>query len=699
MNRWIKVVGAGLVVAALAQWGYPIAFEAYTGVENRPLTYASSQEVSDAAFETLAQEVTFEARLAKAQGMAAHEKDEFARRIKTNLAMTLRSTEKAAGLPHINYFREAGIRQYEGPKTCLSCHETMKVNGKSINTLEDVADSIHFTFQKTEAGFSTYGYDGRQVNGPGTRPIPVGKIDRACGVPGSFSWTGWADIVEAKPAHHAEGIEKRSEGCGQCHIGGGYHPATEKMLPLHDVPDTAKQGIDCLICHAPNYDMNQRYVIEDEGGMRWNQDRSLKTAMSVGLPTAKTCLFCHQHNLGGDQEKNLNVGSAPDNLGHANKRLLHPGSKRGTSVMPSKDVHAAAGLICTDCHVPEGHKIPRGTKGVDLVANDLPDKEVTCEGCHTAAPHVKGKNRAILNGHGDRIACETCHITHLEADNVVLRDWLHPVWNDEEGVFVFTDLYQSGEVNKGFKFFWFNGNGTFLANALGDNPTGGGEYQPLMAEMAKITDPEALAEIRKNAEKVKEHYPDLDLEKYIREATDPLSQLSPEMLAKRKEMLEKNLRKIMRQGKSKIYPFKVFNALMYEDMSNQGPFGAMILPFDYPTYYETGDPMASMKKAVANPIVKRMYQAPFTLYMMDEFMAYFGVDKWSKEYPLTKDGEVRNVEGHWMRQMGTLMLNHGIKAKGRSCDECHGEKGIIDFKALGYPPERIKDLRNLPELG
>jgi hypothetical protein len=25
----------------------------------------------------------------------------------------------------------------------------------------------------------------------------VGKIDRACGIPGSFSWTGWAALVES----------------------------------------------------------------------------------------------------------------------------------------------------------------------------------------------------------------------------------------------------------------------------------------------------------------------------------------------------------------------------------------------------------------------------------------------------------------------------------------------------------------------
>ena len=41
-----------------------------------------------------------------------------------------------------------------------------------------------------------------------------------------------------------------------------------------------------------------------------------------------------------------------------------------------------------------------------------------------------------------------------------------------------------------------------------------------------------------------------------------------------------------------------------------------------------------MQTAVANPIVKRMYEAPFKVYMMDEFMAYFGVDTWDTTFPL-----------------------------------------------------------------
>jgi hypothetical protein len=439
--------------------------------------------------------------------------------------------------------------------------------------------------------------------------------------------------------------------------------------------------------------MNQRFVIEDEHGTRWNQDRGLRAALSVGGVRAENCLNCHQHNMGGDGYIH-NV--AAKHLGDRHQRILHSGAKRGNPFSPEHDAHAAAGIQCTDCHVPQGHKIPRGTKGVDLVATDLPGREVTCEGCHSEAPHNASEHRALLNGHIARIACETCHIPKLEDNNVILRDWVHPIWNEEEGLWEFTDVYRSGEPGKGIIYLWFNGNGTFLANALGSNPEGDGSYDPLMQQIAEITDPEAIAAIRAKAEQLKLHYPSIDVDAYVKAATQPLSQLTPEMLKKRRRMIDENLAQAMQKGQSKIYPFKPFNAMMYEDMANQGPFGAMILPFDYATYYETGDSLAAMKVAIQDDIVRRMYQEPFKLYMMDEFMAYFGVEGgWKTEYPIRPDGSMPNVQANWMRQMGTLMVNHGIQREGHTCKACHSPDGILDYAALGYPPERVQELERL----
>jgi hypothetical protein len=695
--RWLIIlVSCLLTLGVVYKIIYPVVFDWYVGKTNAPLTYASSQEVTPAEFELLAQNLSSAARRQHATAIVASDQDSFARQVKIELLMNTPSVISNSEPAHIQYFREAGIRRYEGPVTCLHCHATMRIkNGAgthvTIDTLNDLVNSVHFKFQTESGGFSTYGYDGRQVNS-GAHKIPVGKINRACGIPGSFSWTGWAALIASRPDKNTGADILRSEGCGQCHIGGNYQPATEKMMPIGDVPDDAKEGIDCLICHAAEYDMNQRHVIEDQKGLRWNQDRSLRAALTVGPIHSETCLRCHQHNMGGDSYQH-NV--AAQSLGYINQRLLHHGAKRGNPFSPQDDVHAAAGIECTDCHVPEGHHIPRGRKGVDLVANDLPNKDVTCESCHGAAPHNQAPYKALLNGHIARLACETCHIKELTADNVVLRDWVHPTWNAQEGIFEPTDIYRSGAVGKGFTFLWFNGNGTFLANALGNHPDKPTRYNPLMQQVAQISDPEMIAVVRAKATELKKQYPDIDVDAYVRMATDPLSQLSPELLAQRAAMIEKNLRTTMNQGDSRIYPFKLFNALMYEDMSNQGAFGAMILPFDYARYYETGDSAAAVKVAIADPIIQRMYQEPFKRYMMDEFMAYFGImEGWKTIYPLVNN-QLVNVEPHWMRQMGTLMVNHGIQRHGHDCVACHAPNGIMSFAQLGYSPQRVAELERL----
>jgi hypothetical protein len=718
---WALAVLAALVL--LYKVAYPLMFQAYVGERSAELTYENARELTEPEFERLALSLTEQARFERAAATVRSEpnpdqdpdqdrdqdrdqiQDEqaerFAQQVKIEILMNTPSVIDGAGYPHIKYFRDAGIRRYEGPQTCLQCHQTMQVqhpdgSSSTVNPLDDILDTVHFKFQSDSDGMSTIGYDGRLVNGPGTRKIPVGKIDRACGIPGSFSWTGWAALINSLPQHDDGEVVVRSEGCGQCHVGGNYYPATEEMLPIGEVPALAKQGIDCLICHSAEYDMNQRFVIEDQigdgTGLRWNQDRSMRAALTVGPVSNQNCLHCHQHNMGGDLYPH-NV--AAQHLGDRHQRLLHSGAKRGNPFSAPDDVHAAAGIQCIDCHVPEGHKIPRGRMGVDLVANDLPGKEVACESCHSKAPHNASEHSALLNGHIARLACQTCHVPRVEDNSVVLRDWVHPTWDAEEGIWTATDIYRSGEPGKGLIYLWFNGNGTFLANALGNNPNGGDDYDPLMQQLVRIENPEVIAAVRAQAETLKQQYPDIDVDAYVRAATDPLSQLTPEMLAKRRQMIDTNLRQAMNDGESRIFPFKPFNALMFEDMNNQGPFGAMILPFDYARYYETGEPKAAVATAVANPIIQRMYQTPFKLYMMDEFMAYFGVEGgWDASYPLV-DGELRNVEPHWMRQMGSLMVSHGIQREGHGCHDCHSPDGILDYAALGYAPERVEQLQSM----
>jgi len=641
------MIRAGVLLAILATlvwWNYSNIINWVIPYQHRPekIDFAV-EKVSDQEFERIASDLqkehtTYTSIDTSARNSAVYDL------VAKQLAGNVPSFSKRAGLVHIDRFRKAGIREYRGAQTCLRCHQTMRVkDGRGGYTTEKTRDnierSVHFGLNKFE-GFNTYGFNGEKVEG-----IPMGKIDRACGIPGSFTWTGWATVVTAKDG------KTYSDGCGQCHPGGQYGPMTGTMFPGYSPTIEEFESVDCLICHSTAYDMNEKYVVQDDNGKyRWNQDRSMKAAMAAVRPTSDNCLRCHEHNHGGDMYAG-NV--AAQNRGYKNPRLLHPGAKRGNPTRGA-DIHYQAGLQCLDCHESHGHLIARGTRGTDLVSNDLPGVEVSCEKCHTNTPHVQDKTqRAFLNAHIDKLACETCHITHLADDNVVLRDWTEPVFNEEEGIWIYKDILRSGKPGEAITYRWHNGNGTFMAGALGDNPNGLSLYK------AFATYPDTP-------------YVEFDYASYY----------------------EKTFRPLGRMGKSKISPFKRFNAKMYEDMGNQGPFGGMLLPFDYNTYYETGDAKASVLKAMEDPIIEMMYGVVFKKYMMDAFMNYMGIEEgWSIPFK-------GKIEGKWMRQDATLMINHSITKNAMKCESCHAskEKGIMPFEELGYPPERVKDLRNLEEL-
>ena len=103
-----------------------------------------------------------------------------------------------------------------------------------------------------------------------------------------------------------------------------------------------------------------------------------------------------------------------------------------------------------------------------------------------------------------------------------------------------------------------------------------------------------------------------------------------------------------------------------------------------------------MKQAIRNPIVRRMYEEPFKLYMMDEFMPISASTSGAPNTRSTTTAPSRRWEPHFMRQMGTLMVNHGIERQGHQCEDCHTpDGGLLDFEALGYPAERVHDLENL----
>lgn len=567
-------------------------------------------------------------------------------------AAKLESTPQGASgqFHHIERFREAGILAYEGPRTCLGCHQEIKLKDLigsevSVDLMDDLTDSVHYRFF-SKAHPNVYGFNGKLAD-----DFPMGKVNRPCPKPGSFAMTAWAELVVTQAG------DTLSEGCGQCHIGGQYQAPLGEMIPLYRTRDSEKDAIDCLICHAAVYDMNRKQVVTDPNGRnRWDQDRSLTAAMSVVTPTAEACLRCHQHNFGGDiyiDPAGPEFMDSQRNPGHQRPRVMHPGSKRGTPYSPTWDVHAAAGLSCLDCHTTRGHLIAKGTSTTTIMANDLPAVEVACVDCHDR-PHDEGDEIGrALNEHLDRLACQTCHIPSLHPDNVTRRDFGETQFEADPGIHIYHDVIKENEPGRGIAYVWWNGDATFLGNPIGDNPNGAGLY---------------------NFYEAKERWPEFADFDYA-------------------GWFEEVMRPIARAGRpSKIHPMKRFNGRQHIDLQNMGPFGGMFVPYNLPSYYRFGSPGGAARVEMDKSMMGMMYGWMFKFYMLDRFMSYMAVDGWNT-HSFVDVRAGKKVEPRWLPNDAMLEINHAIRLEGAlTCDNCHGPGGVLDWRALGYTTEEIERL-------
>jgi hypothetical protein len=567
------------------------------------------------------------------------------------LATTL-TAEYDLDFKHIDIFRDSGIMAYEGPSTCLRCHQQISYTDvvteeeSSADLMDNLLTSAHYQFF-TISHENVFGFNGEKVG-----DFAMGKINRPCPKPGSFAMTAWAEVVVL------ESGDTLSEGCGQCHIGGQYQAPLGEMMPGYRTLQSEKDAIDCLICHSASYDMNRKQVVIDDNGLgRWDQDRTMYAAMGVTHTTAQTCLRCHQHNMGGDifiDEADSSYQQSLVNTGYTRPRIKHPGCKRGTPFSPSWDVHAAAGMNCTDCHATEGHYIARGTHTTTLMANDLPDYEVACENCHTAEPHTEDEELAVYyNEHSSRIACQTCHIPQLHPDNATYRDFSSVMFEEHPGIYIYTDSVKETEPGLAIKYRWWNGDATFLGNAIGDNPNG--------ANLYKFYD----------ATNMWPEFADFDYDTWYEETMRPIAQAG---------------------RPSKIYPLKVYNGKQHIDLQNMGPFGGMFVPYNLPTYYITGSPEQAAQREMEKPMMGMMYGTMFKYYMMDRFMRYMGVDAWNTE-PYEDVKALKQVDPRWIPADAHMEISHSIRRDGAfTCGDCHSPSGVMDWKMLGYTEDEIEGL-------
>jgi hypothetical protein len=213
----------------------------------------------------------------------------------------------------------------------------------------------------------------------------------------------WIGILQpsdaAKPAQPG--------GCVQCHPGLGAKPN-----PVEQLTQADEENVDCLMCHAPGY---RRTVVKDGEKLRMAAAEGvdvLAAARAVGKPKSDMCQRCH---LGAGGGPNAKHGVAPTSA--------------------EVDVHVAKGLACVDCHTTRHHRI---AGGADIKAQEVPDVQVTCAGCHEGAVH-QGAQAKVLARHAERIACQTCHIPAIARDprfpTVVRRDWMKPVLSEKTGLY------------------------------------------------------------------------------------------------------------------------------------------------------------------------------------------------------------------------------------------------------------------------
>lgn len=339
------------------------------------------------------------------------------------------------------------ISTYAGPATCLVCHKT-SISGTDL--LTDVFNSAHFQMRSANS----------LIDMPGAGSH--GMINRACGLPGSNMLAdNYAGFSVA-----ADGT-KAPDGCGKCHI--AYRP------PLrYPTATDARDDIDCLVCHAEAYaaewdlpatiaafganpEPHVRTVTTlADGTYTWSQDRSLKTAQSVGNPTsAKYCLRCHFDNMGGH--------------------------KRATPFDAASDVHAAKTMPCTQCHVPTQHKTPRGNFVTDMMTNEQTTADISCERCHGVAPH-NANNAADLNKHNANVTCEACHIPSMDVpDNTSVKSWAPYTMDPRTGSWSNTLPTLSGSFYAPYaqnyavgtmpSIRWFDGQASMLAQPSGSYST------------------------------------------------------------------------------------------------------------------------------------------------------------------------------------------------------------------------------------
>jgi nitrate reductase cytochrome c-type subunit len=202
--------------------------------------------------------------------------------------------------------------------------------------------------------------------------------------------------------------------CGGCHAGYGLIEG-----------DFSAEKIDCLICHAPDYNK----TATGPGPLV----DATAAARNVTVPTRAMCLRCHAKAGGGDNRKrgdiefNMTTDLELEMMSNPKPAIGDLDAAMGATDVPEDlDIHMSKGMTCQACHEFEDHHVPG--RGMDLRVDDT-DTILSCTKCHSSKPHLESSAvGSFINTHTDRIYCTVCHITSYGKDEPVevARNWELP---------------------------------------------------------------------------------------------------------------------------------------------------------------------------------------------------------------------------------------------------------------------------------
>ncbi len=172
------------------------------------------------------------------------------------------------------------------------------------------------------------------------------------------------------------GVAGSQQSCDKCHAGYGWADAS------FDFEDPL--NVDCLVCHEGSDEYTKR---AGGAGLPAAGLDLAKIAQSVGRPRRENCGACHFMGGGGN------------NVKHGDLELALLDTTRDVDVHMAKD---GANLSCVDCHRAEKHQM----LGKAYSVSSMNRNRVECSSCHGELPHEDD----LLNQHGYKIACQTCHV-------------------------------------------------------------------------------------------------------------------------------------------------------------------------------------------------------------------------------------------------------------------------------------------------